>query len=223
MKRVSVRLTLLSVAAAMLMAGLPSFTTASAAQAAPQRPTMRRGTRRAPRAAAVVPVGTNLRVRLNDDLSSKDSRVGDRFTATVVNPSRYEGATVRGHVRSIRKSGTVQGLTTMTLAFYSIEPHEGRGGVMHGQVVRIYDADSESSKVDEEGRVQSGSRGKQAIKRGGIGAAAGAILGGIAGGGKGAAIGLIVGGAAGAGSLAVQGSKELRLERGTEMLVRVVR
>ena len=71
--------------------------------------------------------------------------------------------------------------------------------------------------------MQSGSRGKQAIKRGGIGAAAGAILGGIAGGGKGAAIGLIVGGAAGAGSLAVQGSKELKLERGTEILVRVTR
>jgi hypothetical protein len=162
-------------------------------------------------------------VRLNDDLSSKESRVGDRFTATVVNPSRYESATVRGHISAIRKSGTVQGRTTMNLAFDSFEPHEGRSGAIHGQVVRIYDADSDSSKVDEEGRVQSGSRGKQAIKRGGIGAAAGAIIGGIAGGGKGAAIGLIVGGAAGAGSLAVQGSKELRLERGTEMLVRVTR
>ncbi|MFL6212947.1 MAG: hypothetical protein ACJ74J_03535 [Blastocatellia bacterium] len=236
MKRVSLRLTLLSLAAAILMASLPSFTigaTGATAQLAmpkqspaPRRPTARR---RAPRAtrtarpAAVVPLGTNLRVRLNDDLSSKDSRVGDRFTATVVNPSRYEEATVRGHVSAIRKSGTVQGRTTMNLAFDSFEPREGRSGAIHGQVVRIYDADSESSRVDEEGRVQSGSRGKQAIKRGGIGAAAGAIIGGIAGGGKGAAIGLIVGGAAGAGSLAVQGSKELKLERGTEMLVRVTR
>src|SRR5689334_433756 len=227
MKRISLRLTLLSLAAAMLIADLPSFTYGAAAQlesprqsSAPRRPVARR---RAPRAASVVPIGTNLRVRLNDDLSSKNSRVGDRFTATVVNPSRYDGATVRGHVSAIRKSGTVQGRTTMNLAFDSFEPREGRSGAIRGQVVRIYDADSESSKVDEEGRVQSGSRGKQAIKRGGIGAAAGAIIGGIAGGGKGAAIGLIVGGAAGAGSLAVHGSKELRLERGTEMLVRVTR
>jgi hypothetical protein len=48
-------------------------------------------------------------------------------------------------------------------------------------------------------------------------------VGGIAGGGKGAAIGLIIGGAGGAGSLAVQGSKELKIESGTEMLVHVTR
>jgi hypothetical protein len=219
MKKVSLRLTLLSLTAAMVVASLPAFAEA-ATSGVPQRPAMRR---RASRGPTVVPLGTNLRVRLNNDLSSKDSRVGDRFTATVVNPTRYEGATLHGHVRSIRKSGAVNGRTTMTLAFDSINLREGRGGAIHGQVARIYDADSESSKVDEEGRVQSGSRGKQAIKRGGIGAAAGAIIGGIAGGGKGAAIGLIVGGAAGAGSLAVQGSKELRLERGSEMLVRVTR
>jgi hypothetical protein len=110
----------------------------------------------------------------------------------------------------------------MTLAFDSIELAEGRRGTMRAQVVRIYDSDS-ASKVDEEGRVESGSRGKQTLKRGGIGAAAGAIIGGIAGGGKGAAIGLILGGAAGAGSIAIEGGKELKLESGTEMLIRVTR
>jgi hypothetical protein len=34
---------------------------------------------------------------------------------------------------------------------------------------------------------------------------------------------LILGGAGGAGSLAVQGSKEQRIEPGTEMLIRVTR
>src|SRR5436853_7893307 len=81
MKRVSLRLTLLSLAAAILMTGLPAFTTASTMQLELPRPAARR---RAPRAArtpratrtlAVVPLGTNLRVRLNDDLSSKNSRV----------------------------------------------------------------------------------------------------------------------------------------------------
>jgi outer membrane lipoprotein SlyB len=87
-------------------------------------------------------------------------------------------------------------------------------------VIRVYDSDSAKS-VDEEGQVKSGSRGKQTLKRTGIGAAAGAVIGGLAGGGKGAAIGMIVGGAAGAGSLAVTGSKELKLESGTELLIRV--
>src|SRR6185503_12958938 len=103
----------------------------------------------------------------------------------------------------------------------AIEMPEGRKAPLRGQVVRIYD--SGSGRVDEEGRVQSGSRGKQTLKRSGIGAAAGAIIGGIAGGGKGAAIGLILGGAGGAGSIAIQGSKELKLESGSEMLVRVTR
>jgi hypothetical protein len=57
----------------------------------------------------------------------------------------------------------------------------------------------------------------------GGGAGAGAAIGGVAGGGKGAAIGLIIGGAGGAGSLAINGSKELKIESGTEMLVHVTR
>ena len=212
--------TLLALVATIFASLLPMLASSDSMSAeAQRRPTVRR--RAAGTSNVIVPSGTNLRVRLNNDLSSKDSRVGDRFTTTVVNPARYENATVTGHISSIKKSGTVKGRTTMTLAFDSIELTEGRRAPLRGQVTRIYDRDS--GRVDEEGRVESGSRGKQAIKRGGIGAAAGAIIGGIAGGGKGAAIGLILGGAGGAGSLAVQGSKELKLESGTEMLVRVTR
>jgi hypothetical protein len=220
MKQTFAKITLLALVATIFASLLPVLASNDSMSAEAQnRPAMRRRTPRT--ATVVVPSGTNLRVRLNNDLSSKDSRVGDRFTASVVTPARYEDATVTGHIRSIKKSGTVKGRTTMTLAFDSIELKEGRRAPMRGQVTRIYDKDS--GNVDEEGRVESGSRGKQAIKRGGIGAAAGAIIGGIAGGGKGAAIGLILGGAGGAGSLAVQGSKELKLESGTEMLVRVTR
>lgn len=181
-----------------------------------------RHTRRRAAATTLVPAGTQLRIRLNDTLSSKESRAGDRFTATVVNPSHYEEARVAGHIRSITKSGRVKGRTTMSLSFDSIRLRDGRSSAFRGEVMRVYDSDS-AQNVDEEGRVQSGGRGKQTLKRSGIGAVAGAVIGGIAGGGKGAAIGTIVGGAAGAGSIAVQGSKELKLERGTEMLIRVNR
>jgi hypothetical protein len=179
----------------------------------------RRSTTR--RAVPLVPIGTDLKVRLNDTLSSKESRVGDRFTATVIDPSRFDEGRVTGHVSSIQKSGKVKGRTSMNLAFDSIELRDGRRGVLHGYVTRVYGEGS--GKADEEGGVESGSRTKQTVKRAGIGATVGAIVGGIAGGGKGAAIGLIIGGAGGAGSLAVQGSKELKLESGTEMLVRVTR
>ena len=177
--------------------------------------------RPAPRYTPIVAVGSNLRVRLNETLSSKDSRVGDRFTATVVDPARLSEATVHGHIRSIIKSGKIKGRTTMNLAFDSIDLTDNRHGILHGYVTKVYGA--ESAKTDEEGGVSSGSRTKQTIKRGAIGGAAGAIIGGIAGGGKGAAIGLILGGAGGAGSLAIQGSKELKLDAGTELLVHVTR
>lgn len=173
------------------------------------------------RAAPLVPVGTDLKVRLNDTLSTKNSRIGDRFTATVIDPSRFDEARISGRISSIQKSGKVKGRTSMNLAFDSVQLRDGRRGVLHGYVTRVYGDDA--GKADEEGGVESGSRTNQTVKRAGIGATVGAIVGGIAGGGKGAAIGLIIGGAGGAGSLAVQGSKELKLESGTEMLVRVTR
>ncbi|HLM23741.1 MAG TPA: hypothetical protein VK274_01735 [Pyrinomonadaceae bacterium] len=173
------------------------------------------------RVVALVPAGTDLKVRINDTVSSKDSRIGDRFTATVVDPSRFDEARLSGHISSIQKSGKIKGRTSMNLAFDSIELRDGRRGVLHGYVTRVYGEGS--GRADEEGGVESGSRTKQTVKRAGIGATVGAIVGGIAGGGKGAAIGLIIGGAGGAGSLAVNGSKELKIESGTEMLVRVTR
>jgi hypothetical protein len=185
------------------------------------RPRLRRGVRRTTVVAPLVPVGTNLKVRIEDTLSSKDSRVGDRFTATVLDPVRFNEATATGHISSIQKSGKIKGRTSMNLSFDSIRLSDGRSGTMHGYVTRVYG--SGSGQADNEGGVESGSRTKQTIKRGAIGAGAGAVLGAIVGGGKGAAIGLILGGAGGAGSLAVQGSKELKIESGTEMLVRVTR
>ncbi|HYV13390.1 MAG TPA: hypothetical protein VE980_20970 [Pyrinomonadaceae bacterium] len=173
------------------------------------------------RVVPLVPVGTDLKVRINDTLSSKDSRIGDRFTATVIDPSRFDEARINGHISSIQKSGKIKGRTSMNLAFDSIELRDGRRGVMHGYVTRVYGEGS--GRADNEGGVESGSRGKQTAKRAGIGATVGAIVGGIAGGGKGAAIGLIIGGAGGAGSLAINGSKELKIESGTEMLVHVTR
>jgi hypothetical protein len=212
MRRSLIRATMLTLAAALALSVLPNLT----ADAQTRR------TRRRVPTTTLVPAGTELRIRLNDTLSSKEARAGDKFTATVVNPSRFEEAKVAGHIRSIRKSGRVEGRTTMSMSFDSIRLRDGRTGVFRAEVLRVYDSDS-ANGVDEEGRVQSGGRGKQTLKRSGIGAVAGAVIGGLAGGGKGAAIGMIVGGAAGAGSIAVQGSKELRIERGTELLIRANR
>ena len=138
------------------------------------KPRLRRAAPRSTTVAPVlVPVGTNLKVRLNDSLTSKESRAGDKFTATAIDPVRFNEATVRGHIRSIVKSGRVQGRTTMNLAFDSITLPDERHGVLHGYVMKVYGT---GNRADEEGGVLSESRGKQTLKRSGIGATATLIV-----------------------------------------------
>src|SRR5215210_8955957 len=117
------------------------------------KPTIKRRTTTR-RVVPLVTVGTDLKVRINDSLSSKDSRIGDRFTATVIDPSRFDEARLNGHVSSIQKSGKIKGRTSMNLAFDSIELSDGRKGVLHGYVTRVYGEGS--GKADEEGGVESG-------------------------------------------------------------------
>ena len=178
--------------------------------------------RAATRSALPVPTGTEMKIRLENEIDTKESKDGDRFTATVLSPSRYADATIEGHIAKINKSGKLSGKTELALAFDRIRLSNGESGRMAAQVVRVYGEDS-AKEVDEEGNVKSGSKGKTAAVRTGGGAALGAIVGGIAGGGKGAAIGAAVGAAAGAGSTYIQGSSKVKLESGTEILIKTTR
>ena len=113
----------------------------------------------------------------------------------------------------------MSGKTEVGLAFDSLTLPDGRQTRIDAELVKIYESEN-VKRIDEEGRVETGSRTRDSEVRGGVGAAAGAILGGIIGGGKGAIIGLIVGGAAGVGSVYVEGNKDLVLDPGTEMVIR---
>ncbi len=176
----------------------------------------------AARSALRIPTGTEMKIRLENEIDTKESKDGDRFTATVLSPSNYADATVEGHIAKIEKSGKLKGKTELSLAFDRIRLKNGESAAMDAQVVKVYGEDS-AKEVDEEGNVKSGSKGKTTAVRTGGGAALGAIVGGIAGGGKGAAIGAAVGAAAGAGSTYIQGSNKIKLEPGTEILIRTTR
>ena len=163
-----------------------------------------------------------MKIRLQDTIDTKESKDGDRFTAIVLTPNKYADATIEGHIAKIDKSGKVTGKTELALAFDRIRLTNGQTATMGAQVVKVYGEDSAKS-VDEEGNVKSGSQGKTTAIRSGGGAALGAIIGGIAGGGKGAAIGAGVGAGVGAGSVLIQGSKKVKLESGTEILIKTTR
>ena len=166
-----------------------------------------------------VPGGTELRIRLSTPISTKDGRVGDTFKATVVSPSTYEMATVEGHISTLNKSGRVSGKTEVALAFDTLTMDDGRSTRIDADLMKVYETET-VKKVDEEGHIETGSRTKDSEVRGGVGAVAGAVIGGIVGGGKGAVIGAILGGAAGVGSIYVEGNKDLILDTGTEMVIK---
>jgi hypothetical protein len=166
-----------------------------------------------------VPEDTALRIRLDDTLTSTDSQVGDPFSATVVEKGDYRDARVYGHIAGIDMSGHVKGHTTMTLRFDRMVMPDGRRARIHAEIVELYHAPS-GEKVDVEGAIESGGRGRKTIEHTVIGAGAGALLGGIFGGGKGAGIGSIIGGGAGLGTTAFHGHQKITLSSGQEMLIR---
>jgi len=167
-----------------------------------------------------VPDDTALRIRLDDTLTSVDSQVGDPFSATVVDDGEYRNARVYGHVADIDMSGRIKGRTSMVLRFDRLVMPDGRRARIQAEIVELYHAPS-GEKVDVEGAVESGGRGRKSIEHTVIGAGAGALLGGIFGGGKGAGIGSIVGGAGGLGATAFHGHQKITLGTGQEMLIRI--
>jgi hypothetical protein len=161
-----------------------------------------------------------LRIRLDDTLTSTDSQVGDPFSATVVEKGDYQGARVYGHIAQIDMSGKIKGHTSMVLRFDRLVMPDGRRAPIHAETLELYHAPS-GEKVDVEGAIESGGRGRKTIEHTVIGAGAGALLGGIFGGGKGAGIGSIVGGAGGLGTTAFHGRQKITLNSGQEMLIRI--
>jgi hypothetical protein len=162
-----------------------------------------------------------LRIRLDDTLTSVDSEVGDPFSATVVGQGDYQGARVYGHIAEIDMSGRIKGHTTMMLRFDRLVMPDGRRARIHAEIVELYHAPS-GEKVDVEGAIESGGRGRKSVEHTILGAGAGALLGGIFGGGKGAGIGSIIGGAGGLGTTAFHGHQKITLNSGQEMLIQII-
>lgn len=180
-------------------------------------------TRTSPRnTAPLIPRNTQLKIRLSNDIDTRTAKDGDTFVAVVVDPARYAEANVEGRVARVKQSGKLKGKTAINLTFTRITFSNGTSRPFAAQLTRVY-GEKTAKNVDQEGNIESGSKGKTTAVRTGGGAAAGAVLGAAIGGGKGAAIGAIVGAAAGAGSTYIQGSNKIKLDRGTEILITTVR
>lgn len=174
-----------------------------AQNAAPQPPP--------PPAAVDLPAGTEVRVRLDDDLGSKISNPGDAFTATVADDVQVNGQTVIA--KGSRADGTV--IDAKPLGKFK------GGALLAVRLDRVhtqwgsYPVDSSSISRAEKGK------GKRTALFAGGGGAFGALVGGLAGGGKGAAIGALAGAGAGTAGGAFTGNKQIVLPAETLLTFRL--
>lgn len=167
----------------------------------------------------IVPNGETIVAVLNEGLSTRNARDGQTFTATVQQPSRFQGSTITGRVSNLQRSGRITGRSELTLTFDSIRVRAGRSYRFAGILQSVRTREGEVVKVDNEGSVRDDNQTTKTAQRAAIGTAVGAIIGAIAGGGKGAAIGAVLGAGGGAGSVYVQGRDDLDLNPGTELTI----
>lgn len=157
---------------------------------------------------------------LNNDLTTKQAKQGDRFTMSVRDNGQYEGAVIEGTVAAVDQGGRLTGRSGMTLDFDTIRLRDGQTYRFAGILTGVRTPSGDVVKIDNEGIAQGDNQTTQTVTRAGIGTAIGAIIGAIAGGGKGAAIGAAIGAAGGAGSVFVTGKDSLDLPQGTELTIR---
>jgi hypothetical protein len=155
----------------------------------------------APPQTATIPSGTNLKVRLVDEINTKTAQQGDSFRATLDAPISVNGQVVvhagydvDGHIVAVQSAGQYSGQSTLTL-----------------QLDRITVGDKHYFLQSDQFHKEAASRSKNTAEKVGGGAVVGAIIGGIFGGGKGAAIGAGAGGAAGGGVQAASKSGQIDL------------
>ena len=156
----------------------------------------------------VVPVGTELDVRLQTALNSGTAQLEDRFEATTLVDLKSKdgrmlipaGSLTRGVVTAVKAAGRVDRKGSLSLAFERI--------TVNGTTYQIRGTLTQAAESE-------GVKGEAA--KIGTGAAVGGIIGGIIGGVKGTIAGILIGGG---GTMVASEGEQVDLKVGTVLRMR---
>lgn len=176
-----------------------------------------------------IPANTEMRAMLDTPLSSKTSKPGDRFTATLSQAVQGRnsaaipaGARVEGEVSEAEQGKTIpalRGKGTLNLRFRDVVLPNGQTVPLVASLVSVNRTNGRSTqKADNEGQVESETQGKTVAKDVGIGAGVGTVGGLVFGAPlKGLAIGALAGG----GYVLATNGKDVNLPAQTGMVIRL--
>lgn len=166
-------------------------------------------------------------LRMNDSLTSKTARIGDRFRTTVMIPvyaSGVEvvpaGSVVEGRVTAVSPARSRGRAGSIAVAFDNLILPDGTKRKIEGSLT---DVQGDAGEVDSESSVSGRSSETRQVVFVGGGGVVGAVLGGVIGGGKGAGIGAAVGAGAGVAGALLSKGKEAEVRRGTEISMMTTR
>ncbi len=174
-----------------------------------------------------VHVGTEIRIRLLDKLSTRRSSKGDPFAAELLDDlplssgwKLARGTRIEGKLRHVKRAGRISGRAEMKLDFETLRCAGGQGVPIEALLVSVSE---DRARVKTASAIEAESDTRRDTRSVGVSSGIGALIGSIKGGGKGAVVGAGAGGAVGlAGVLATRG-RDLELNPETVMVIRLLK
>jgi hypothetical protein len=178
---------------------------------------------------------------MDTHLNSGTARVGDPFSATVIDDVEVDnagalspddqhghfaipaGSKIEGHVRMVNRAERMSRAGIIGVAFDRLVFPNNASVRVEGTLTSIERVAGSEAGIDEGDRIEGSSQARRATVFIGAGAGVGAIVGAITHGGKGAAVGAGAGAVVGTLGVLLAKGGEAEVRPGTEFAMRVER
>lgn len=162
-----------------------------------------------------LPAGTKIRIRMDNEINSKVSSVGDTFTTTISEPVRIReavvlpiGTIIEGRVTAVRRASIGRKNGTLTVSFDRLRIKTGEKREIEGVLIRTLTAETS---------------GASSLLTVAGGTALGAVFGTISKAQQGALIGAAIGTGAGAGIAFLRKGKDVSIRADEEFEIELTR